>query len=167
MGNTYVSYSLFSRIPSMDALYQIMRSFPRYLGEIIGVIREKHEQVNFDNCLKKTQEQDVIYHDSLMKYFTEDRIPFKPLWIFVPLVNLIFLPKILTDRKTKYSIAIGQGLVVTGIFVAIGLMYGFSSPISLFLLFPIFYAIARVYYDPFQKIPAVYELYALVNTLSF
>ena len=167
MGNTYISYSLLSRIPSMDTCYVTLRSLPRYVGEIMGVIREKHEQVSFANCLKKTRERDSISRDSLANYFTADRIPFKPLWIFIPLVNLVFLPKILTDRKTKYIIAIGQGLIMTGIFVAISLMYGFSSSLLLFLLFPIFYAIARVTSDPFQKIPLVYELYALINTLSF
>lgn len=167
MGNTYISYSLLSRIPSMDTCYEVARSLPRYMGEIMGVIREKTEQVSFENCLKKTRESDNASHILLETYFTENRIPFRPLWIFIPLVNLVFLPKILTDRKTKYSIAIGQGLVMTGIFVVISFIYGFSSSFILFFLFPIFYAIARVQADPFQKIPVVYEIYTLINTLSF
>lgn len=42
-----------------------------------------------------------------------------------------------------------------------------SSQTQTILLFPILLGMAHVSHDPLYRIPVVYELYALVNTLSF
>jgi len=91
---------------------------------------------------------------------------FGPFWIFVPFFNLVFLPKLLMSRTTKYVLAIGQGLAITLVAVLIGFLFSFTSPLELFLLFPIFYGIASLESDAFFRIPLIYEIYEIYATLN-
>ena len=105
------------------------------------------------NHLRKTQEKDSNFRASLQTYFIDETLPFHSFWIFIPFINLIFLPKLFISRTTRYVLAIGQGLVITFLAILIGFFFGFTSPLELFLLFPLFYGIASLESDVFIRIP--------------
>ena len=167
LNDSYVIPALFERIPGIASIYEIIRSVPSYLADMGEVIFGKKDSISFADHLKNTQEKDKNFRDSLEQYFTDEALLFKPFWIFVPFFNLIFLPKLFTSRTTRYVLAIGQGLVITLLALCIGFFYSFTSPLLLLLLFPIFYGISSIGEDVFIRIPLLYEIYALLNTVTF
>ncbi len=127
----------------------------------------KKDSLSFGNHLRNIQEKDVSFRASLQGYFTDETLPFKPFWIFIPFCNLVFLPKLFISRNTRYVLAIGQGLIITLLWIAIGVIYSFTSSLALVLIFPAFYGIASLESDVFIKIPVIYEIYAILNTFTF
>lgn len=157
----------FEKIPGTESVYEIARSIPGYLGDVVQMIFGKKDAVSFMDHLQYVREADQSFQTSLRGYFTDATLPFRPFWIFVPFFNLVFLPKLLMSRTTKYVLAIGQGLAITLVAVLIGFLFSFTSPLELFLLFPIFYGIASLESDAFFRIPLIYEIYATLNTFTF
>jgi len=127
----------------------------------------KETNVSFMERLINTQEKDQNFETPLRTYFTDANLPFKSFWIFIPFVNLVFLPKLFMSRTTRYVLAIGQGLIITLVAILIGVFFSFTSPLELFLLFPICYGIYTLETDVFTRIPVIYEIYALLNMLTF
>lgn len=165
--NSYTVPGFFGKIPDMESVYRIIRSIPPYLMDIGRIIFGKQDSASFASHLKNIQEKDENFRISMQGYFTDETLPFPSFWIFVPFFNLIFLPKLFISRTTRYVLAIGQGLVITLLAILIGLFYSFASPLELFLLFPIFYGVASLESDVFSRIPLIYEVYAILNTLTF
>ena len=132
-----------------------------------AMIFGKKDSLSFIDEIKETQAKDRNFRASLQGYFTDETLPFNAYWIFLPFVNIVFLPKLFLSRTTHYVLAIGQGLIITLLAIIIGVFYSFTSPLELFLLFPIFYGIASLESDVFIRIPFIYEIYAILNALSF
>lgn len=154
-------------IPDMKSIYKVLRSIPPYLMDMSQVVFGKKESLSFAKNLQDTQEKDESFRASLQEYFTNETLSFSSFWIFIPFFNLIFLPKLLTERTTRYVLAIGQGLVITLLAVIIGYFFGATSPVALLLLFPVFYGISSLESDIFTRIPFIYEIYLIINTLTF
>lgn len=167
INDNYTVPSFFERIPGMGSIYEIVRSLPSYLMDMGRMIFGKKDSISFADHLKSTQDGDENLRASLQGYFTDENLPFQPFWIFIPFFNLVFLPKLFLSRTNRYVLAIGQGLVITLLAICIGFFFGFTSPLELFLLFPIFYGIASLESDVFIRIPLVYEIYAILNTFTF
>lgn len=163
----YTIPRFFEKIPEAALLYRIIRSIPSYMKSVAEMVFGKRDTVSFMDCLQKTQERDNAFQTSLRGFFTDETLPFRPSWVFIPFLNIVFLPKLFMCRTTRYVLAIGQGLAITLLAIVIGLSYSFASPVELFLLFPIFYGIASLESDVFVRIPVVYEIYALLNTFTF
>ncbi len=151
----------------MEVLYNIVRSIPAYIMNIAQMVFGKNTVVTFKDHLKNTQEKNQNSRIILQEFFTDSTLPFKSFWIFIPFVNLVFIPKLFTSRTTRYVTAIGQGLVITLFAIIIGIVFSFTSPLELFLLFPVFYGIASLESDVFVRIPLIYEIYAILNTFTF
>jgi uncharacterized membrane protein len=58
-------------------------------------------------------------------------------------------------------------LIITTLAILIGIFFTFTSSLELFLLFPIFYGIASLESDVFIRIPVIYEIYTILNTITF
>jgi hypothetical protein len=144
ISDTYTVPDFFEHIPGIDSIYNIIRSLPSYFREIGEIMFGKKNSISFIEHLENTKKKDLNFRTSLQEYFTDTTLPFKYGWIFVPFVNLIFLPKLFMCRTTQYVLAIGQGLVITLLAILIGFLFSFTSPLELFLLFPIFYGIASI-----------------------
>lgn len=167
MSNTYIIPNFFNYIPDIDSIYRIIRSIPSYIKEVSSMIFGKNTTLSFVDNIKNVKNKDTILQESLQEYFTDKTLLFQSFWIFIPFFNLIFLPKLFTCRTTQYVLAIWQGLVITLLAIIIGLLFSFTSPLELFLLFPIFYGIASIETNVFVRIPLLYEIYAIINTLTF
>ena len=167
LNDSYTVPVVFERIPGIESIYAIWRSIPPYVADVSRMIFGKKDSLSFGNHLRNTQEKDVSFRASLQGYFTDETLPFKPFWIFIPFCNLVFLPKLFISRNTRYVLAIGQGLVITLLWIAIGVIYSFTSSLALVLIFPAFYGIASLESDVFIKIPVIYEIYAVLNTFTF
>ncbi|MFA6090419.1 MAG: hypothetical protein WC774_01435 [Candidatus Gracilibacteria bacterium] len=165
--DNYLVYSYIEKIPGIESIYRVVRTIPVYLGDLGNMIFGKKINVSFMERLTETQEKDQNFKTPLQTYFIDESLPFQSFWIFIPFVNLVFLPKLFISRTTRYVLAIGQGLVMTLLAILLGLLFSFTSPIELFLLFPIFYGISTLETNVFTRIPVIYEIYALLNTITF
>lgn len=167
LSDSYTIPSFFEKIPGVESLYTIARSVPSYLGEVGQMVLGKKNSVSFASQVVRTREKDQTLQTSLETYFTDTSLPLRPFWIFIPFCNLLFIPKLLTHRTTQYVLAIGQGLVLTLLAICIGFFTSFTSPLELFLLFPLFYGIASLENNVFTRIPLLYEIYIILNSLTF
>lgn len=107
----YGSYTVprfLERIPGIESLYRIARSIPPYLVEIMEMMFGKKDSISLLTHIKHTEETDGNIRASLQSYFTDETLPVKSFWIFIPFLNIIFLPKLMTSRTTRYVLAIGQ-----------------------------------------------------------
>lgn len=163
----YLVPLIFEKIPAIQAVYEIVLSVPGYLLDIGRIVFGKETSLSFAKNLRNTQERDRSFEASIREYFTDMSLPFPAFWIFIPFCNVIFIPKLFKSQTTRYVLAIGQWLVITLLATIIWYFYGFTSSIELFLLFPIFYGIALIEKNVFVRIPLIYELYAIINTLTF
>lgn len=108
INDSYTVPSFFERIPGIEALYAGARAVPPYTNDILGIIFGKKDSLSFSNYLSNIQEKDQTFRASLQGYFTDETLPFKPFWIFVPFINIVFIPKLFMARTTRYVLAIGQ-----------------------------------------------------------
>lgn len=112
-GDQYMVPTLLERIPGIKTIYEIARCVPGYLIDVNRMLFGKKDSVSFIGQVKGIREKDEAIKASLQKYFTDESLPLRPFWIFIPFFNIAFLPKLLISRTTKYVLAIGQGLVIT------------------------------------------------------
>jgi hypothetical protein len=75
------------------------------MGEMIF---GKKDSLSFLSHIKNTEEKDERIRASLQTYFIDESLMVRPFWIFIPFANIIFLPKLFTNRSTRYVLAIGQ-----------------------------------------------------------
>lgn len=167
INDSYTVPYVFEKIPGTESIYRIARSIPPYLMDVARMIFGKKDSISFIEHLKETQRKDRIFQESLQGYFTDETLPFPSFWIFIPFFNIVFLPKLFTSRTTQYVLAIGQGLTISLFAICIGFLSSFTSPLQLFLLFPIFYGVSSIQSDIFIRIPVIYEIYAIINTFTF
>lgn len=123
--------------------------------------------VSFEENMMQIIEKDMKLYTSLQTYFIDTSISFQSFWIFIPFLNLVFLPKLFRTRNTQYVLAIGQGLVITLMATLIGIFFSFVSALELFLLFPVCYGISQIHINIFTPIPIIYEIYTFINTVTF
>ncbi len=104
--------------------------------------------------------------EALSLFFTDGHLTFSPYFIYVPFLNLIFLYQFFVPGKSKYVLAINQGIILTLLVVLVG---GFLSPTNLILLaiLPMMLGIATIKNRPFLQIPLLYEFGGLLSAVTF
>ncbi len=167
--HTRVIYNLFTEsIPNLETAYVNCRTWISYLAESIKVIFGKKEEVSFEDLKNRIIRKEAKFSELARNNFTNPRIPLSNKIIFIPGLNIIYLPKYIIDKKSIYTIAIAQGLIITAILIAIYyLSQSFSTNIQMILLFPIFLWLANIDNNPFYKIPVIFEIYVLLDNLTF
>jgi len=98
----------FKYIPALDTLWSMMRVIPKYLIQIFLVSTGKKETLHLKLLFEEMQASDIRLQETMRTYFTDKNIAFSPYLIFLPFINLIFLPKLFLSRTTQYVMAIGQ-----------------------------------------------------------
>ncbi len=153
--------------PNLQTAYLIFKSWIFYLFDFIKLIFWKQKKINFKDIFTRLNKKDQNYNDLLINNFTEEKLPIAKKIIFIPLLNLLFLPSLFVSKKSKYILAIFQWLIISFILVFIWIIYWFNSTIQLILLLPIFLWVANIDSNPFYRIPVIYEIYKIFDLLSF
>ena len=78
-------------------------------------------KVKLDFASKQTQllEKDKKSYEIFSSYFTDENLVLSKNLIFIPILNLIFIPTFLVSKKSKYLIAITQGLIISLLLIII------------------------------------------------
>jgi hypothetical protein len=98
----------YEKIPSMDSLYKIVRSVPGYCANILQVALGKKDTLSWITQVKNTHEKDNIFREKMEEFFTDTTLFFPRYLIYIPFCNIIFIPKLLLSRNSRYFLAIGQ-----------------------------------------------------------
>lgn len=155
------------RFPTIDEVWLILRTVPEYLFDVFRLVLGRLDRISFLDRIRAKTANDTVLTEKMEGYFTDAKFPLPRFLMFVPVVNLLFIPILILRRQSRYVLSIGQGMVITGLFLGIGFWFGFSSEYETFLIFPILLGIAAVDTAPFYRLPVVYELYALFNIATF
>lgn len=159
--------NLINKIPSLNDIYLKTRTSFFYFFDFLSVIFGKKVSLDFASKHRQLLEKDEKSYEALASYFTDENLLISKNLIFIPILNLIFIPTFLVSKKSKYLIAIIQGLIISFLLIFIWFYFWYYSLYQLFLLFPIFIGIANINQNPFKKIPIIYEIYATFDKLSF
>jgi hypothetical protein len=114
-----------------------------------------------------SQQRDLTFESGLAEYFTDIKIVLPPYIIYIPGLNILLLNLFFAPGKSRYALAVGQGIVLTILCFLVGFFYGWNSPYLLFSLFPIAMGMSTITLRPFVRIPVLYELSVLLSYVSF
>lgn len=154
-----------NNIYDLKTLYSITRAIFVYILESITIIFWRNKELSFREIHSRIIAKDEKYDNLANNYLTNTVIVFGNKLIFIPVINIIYLPTFLFNKKSRYIIAIIQWLIIS--VIAILLWYFDYSNYSILLLFPIFLWIANTKQNPFYRIPVIYEIYEILDKLSF
>jgi len=149
----------------LKTLYAKWRTLVVYIFESILIIFWRNKELNFSEIYWRIIARDEKYDNLANNYLTDDKLIFGNKIIFIPILNLIYLPTFLTKKKSKYIIAIIQWLIIS--VISIIFRHFDYSTYSSILLFPIFLWLANVNNNPFYRIPIIYEIYEITDKLTF
>lgn len=167
VSNTIIGFSILESIPSLTTIYGSLRAVPNYLYKLVRIIFGKEESLSFASLRHEILTKDQAHSELALAHFTDHTLPIPKSLIFIPIINLIFIPQLFLRKQWTYTLAILQGIVMTLVLIAIWFSLDFTSLWQMLLLFPMFIGIAEVNQNPFYKIPVVYELYVILDFLTF
>ncbi len=167
VSNTIIGFSILESIPSLKTVYGSLRVVPTYLFKLVRIIFGKEESLSFTSLRDEILKKDQTHSELALAHFIDSSLPLPKNLIFIPIINLIFIPQLFLRKQWIYTLAILQGIVITIVLVAIWLFLDFTSLWQMILLFPIFIGMAEINRNPFYKIPAIYELYVILDFLTF
>ncbi len=152
----------------LKSIHIYAKSIFYYLIESLKLIIWKKNELSFEAIIEKQVEKEQRYRNLADEYLSDTSIMISNKLIYIPILNIIFLPKYLVDRKSRYAIAIAQWLIITALMIS---LYFYDRTLfftyQLVFLFPIVLWMANIDSDPFYKIPVIFELYSLADKLSF
>jgi len=154
-----------NNIYNLKELYCHIRAIFYYILEAIRITLWWKGEISFWEIYNKVKVKEEKYYSLANEYLVDKNLIFWNKLIFIPIVNLIYLPTFFFDKNSRYIIAIIQWLVIT--VFSIFLWYFDYSDYSILLLFPIFLWIANTVDNPFYRIPIIFEVYELIDKLTF
>jgi hypothetical protein len=101
------------------------------------VLVGKHDHLSFKDHLVASQQRDATFESGLAEYFTDTKIALSPYIIYIPGLNILLVSLFFAPGKSRYALAVGQGIVLTLLCCVVGFSYGWNSSYLLFTLFPI------------------------------
>lgn len=126
--------NVIATIPSLETLWTALRSVPRFLFESVKAAFGKISELSFVRVFTGLHARDEAFETVMDKAFSDDSFAFSPKLAALPVVNLIFLPRLLSSRPYRYAIAAGQGIAITFTYIALVYVFGFSNPYQIYLL---------------------------------
>jgi hypothetical protein len=154
-------------LPSLNACMSAVRAMPWYLADLFRVLVGKLDHLSFADHYRRTLERDQKFEFKLAEHFTDSKMALSPYLIYVPGLNVLLLSLFFAPGKSRYALAVGQGIVLTLLCLGVGFWYGWNSSYLLFALIPIAMGLATVQVRPFARIPVLYELSVLLSYASF
>lgn len=155
------------QIPDLSSIYLHSRAIFPYIGKLLLVIFGKSTELHYADIIRQVREKDAQHIDLAKTYFTDSKLPLPRSLIFIPIINLLLLPQVFLKKNSTYILAILQGIVLSLIVIGLWYFLGFSTPWQTLLLFAIFLGIANLSSNPFYRIPVIYEIYNVLDLVTF
>jgi len=142
-------------IPTIEELEIYTKSFLKYIKNYFWNFKWWKE--TFENTKKETIEKNKTEAQELNK---KDDIKLQNYIIYIPIINIITIFFI----KSKYQNHIINWIIITALFIILGVIFWINNNYYLLLLFPIFFWIwylKRVEY----KLPFLFSLYKVLENI--
>jgi len=160
--------SMFETIPDLETAYALARASWLYIIESVKVIFGKKEDISFQSLYEKILEKDMKFYELANTHLTSTSIAFTNKLIYIPWINLIYIPKYFFDKKSRYALAIIQWIISTLLLAIIFYIeWSIYTRYATIFIFPIFLGIANIDKNPFYRIPFIYEIYVILDWLTF
>jgi hypothetical protein len=96
----------------------------------------RRNDLSFTEHYRSALARDAIFESRLAEHFSETKSALSPYLIYIPGLNLLFISLFFAPGKSRYALAVGQGIVLTMLCAGVGFWYGWSSSYLLFALLP-------------------------------
>lgn len=159
--------SVAKNIPSLKFLVLFIKAWFFYCIDFLKMIFWKNKTLDFKWKILEISRACQEDENLLRQYYTDEKLIISKKLIFIPIINLLFLPTIFKNNKSKYFLAIIQWNIISIIIILIWYFFWFRSELTIFMLFPVFLWIANIDSNPFYRIPILFEIYKILNILSF
>lgn len=156
-----------ANIPSLERLWTGVRTLPEFLFATVKAVFGKSEELSFPRTYATVALRDRTFERVMDQAFSESTFPISPKLVSVPVLNLLFLPRLFSASPYRFAIAAGQGVAMTVIYALLVWQYGFSNGYQILLLPAVALLLGNVEPRPFYRIPVLYEIYSLVGILTF
>lgn len=83
------------------------------------------------------------------------------------MINLIFIYQFFAPQKSRYALAVNQGIVLTLLVILGGYLWYPNLGITLLAVLPAMLGIATIKQHPFLQIPVLYEIGSLLSYITF
>lgn len=159
--------SILARIPSLEVVYRIVRTIPEFTMESLRIIFGKESELSFIHSYRQVEIRDRSSEATMEEVFSETTFPISPKLIAIPGVNILFIPKVFSSSPYRYSLAAGQGIAMTVLYI-LSVLYGdFSTPYQVGFIPAIALLLANIEKRPFYRVPVLYECSSLVGIFTF
>lgn len=155
------------KISSLNVIYTKIKVYFIYGLDFLKMIFTKKKELDIKNTYSQVVEKEKKFDELASTYLTSTNVLFSNKIIFVPILNFIYLPKYFVDKKSRYILAIAQWIIISTILIIIWYFFWLYSENQLILLFPIFLWLANIDKNPFFRIPVIFEIYTILDKLSF
>ncbi|MDD2744942.1 MAG: hypothetical protein PHU93_00205 [Candidatus Gracilibacteria bacterium] len=157
-------------LPGIREIQVYSKVIPLYLADIFLVVIGRKNEIGFMQKCREINLKIENTEKQLSEYFTDASLVFSPYIIYIPLLNLLLLYRFFSPQKSRYALAINQGIMlsflVIGVFI-LGYFDFLSYTLVLFALLPIMLGIATIKQKPFLQIPILYEIGTFISYVSF
>lgn len=134
--------------------------------DVARVIVGRKNELDFIALYKEKLRSAAAAESELAKFFDDSSTAVSPYLIYIPGINLLFAHRFFFPGKSRYVLAVNQGIVLT--FLCIALYFFTESSTLLVVAFlPMMLGIAMISHRPFFRIPVLYEVGALLSSLTF
>lgn len=103
----------------------------------------------------------------LEAFFSDSNMVFSPYIIYIPVINLIFIYQFFAPRKSRYALAINQGIILTLLTLLAGYISYPNLRVILLAVLPIMLGIATIKNQPFLQIPLLHEIGSFLSYITF
>lgn len=155
------------RIPSLERLWTAVRAVPEFLLATVKAVFGKSEELSYPRTYATVALRDRTFERVMDQAFSESTFPISPKLVAVPVINLLFLPRLFSSSPYRYAVAAGQGVAMSVIYGLLFWQYGFANGYQILLLPAVALLLGNVEPRPFYRIPVLYEIYSIVGILTF
>lgn len=151
----------------MNEIQLNLKTVPLYLLDVFLVIIGRKNELSF---LQKREEISLRMKHSekeLEAFFSDSHMVFSPYIIYIPFINLIFIYQFFAPQKSRYVLAINQGIILTLLILLFGYLLYPNLRMTLLAVLPIMLGVATIKNQPFLQIPILHEIGSLLTYITF
>jgi len=147
-------------LPGIREIQVYSKVLPLYLADVFLVVIGRKNEIGFMQKCQEIHTKIENTEKQLAEYFTDNMLVFSPYVIYIPVLNLLLLHRFFAPQKSRYALAINQGIMLSLIVIGI-IILGYLAIVStawiLFAILPMMLGLSTVKAKPFLQIPILYE----------
>ncbi len=154
-------------LPGIREIQLYFKTVPPYLSDLFQVVIGRKNELSFADKREEIRIRMQKTETELEIYFNEPNLVFSPYLIYIPIFNLLLVYRFFSPQKSRYALAINQGIILSLLIIVIGYFTYPDTSLLLLAVLPMMLGIATVKQNPFLQIPVLYEVGSLLSYITF